>query len=523
MKRPSTSQWLLFLLITVIFISWATAHNGRNAVKDKNVRIAIIGGGVSGLSSALWLKQKGYNHITLLEKEAQLGGKVQSFVHPNGRAYEVGAVAQSDDFKNIYDMVRITGYADNNEAWLSPYPRNAVVIDKRGNPISSAVLYLSPKDYKQSLSNRYSRFEEVKSFMPFSALKYVSNRTTNLPGFEDLLELSKKDEEYKKLYLSLLEPMDKFISEVELPNERLPRNLHSIFGPFKLFYNLTGYGFTSEVPAIYHMKLFDINFNFAKRQLTFQHPLTKAKNGYQLLFRHVGEYLKSRGVDIHLSTEVQNVKRPTNTVWGSLNPNAEQVQITYKDIRGLQTSDFDIVIVATPPDSVVKYLDVEEESKQFFSEVKYYNFVTTIFEDRNNSLRKYRNSTVFVEDYILDARGAINNTHVIGFYNLDGSQVFTAYSYVPTPDSRWVTDNEIQLQLIKDFKKMGADIIKDSILLTKQWRNYFPHFSSTTLKSDNARFLPKMLSLQGRRQTLYFESTEHLAAYSRRLVDEFFE
>ncbi len=41
----------------------------------KKSSVAIIGGGISGLSSAYWLKKKGFN-ITLFEKEKQVGGSI---------------------------------------------------------------------------------------------------------------------------------------------------------------------------------------------------------------------------------------------------------------------------------------------------------------------------------------------------------------------------------------------------------------------------------------------------------------
>jgi len=58
---------------------------------NKSDRIAIIGGGFSGLLIAENLKTKGYSHITVFEKGESLGGKLQT-VWIKGKSYEIGAV-----------------------------------------------------------------------------------------------------------------------------------------------------------------------------------------------------------------------------------------------------------------------------------------------------------------------------------------------------------------------------------------------------------------------------------------------
>ena len=57
---------------------------------DKQPRIAIIGGGLTGLVTGAELKKKGYRDVTVFEKEGQLGGKLHTIKY-KGRAYERGA------------------------------------------------------------------------------------------------------------------------------------------------------------------------------------------------------------------------------------------------------------------------------------------------------------------------------------------------------------------------------------------------------------------------------------------------
>ena len=41
---------------------------------DKNVRVAIIGGGPAGLSAGMYLEKKGYENYVIYEKSDRVGG-----------------------------------------------------------------------------------------------------------------------------------------------------------------------------------------------------------------------------------------------------------------------------------------------------------------------------------------------------------------------------------------------------------------------------------------------------------------
>lgn len=59
-------------------------------MKNNECRVAIIGGGLSGLVIAEGLKQKGYEHVTVFEKEGRVGGKLHTICY-RGKSYELGA------------------------------------------------------------------------------------------------------------------------------------------------------------------------------------------------------------------------------------------------------------------------------------------------------------------------------------------------------------------------------------------------------------------------------------------------
>ena len=60
-------------------------------MKKENAKIAIVGGGLSGLVLAEGLQERGYQKVTLFEQDTRLGGKINS-INYRGKSYELGAI-----------------------------------------------------------------------------------------------------------------------------------------------------------------------------------------------------------------------------------------------------------------------------------------------------------------------------------------------------------------------------------------------------------------------------------------------
>jgi hypothetical protein len=84
-----------------------------------DTRIGIIGAGASGLTAADGLARRGYRQVTVLEKEAQVGGKCAS-VTVNGRVYELGAIFASPCYTKTGALADAVGLASEPET-LSRY------------------------------------------------------------------------------------------------------------------------------------------------------------------------------------------------------------------------------------------------------------------------------------------------------------------------------------------------------------------------------------------------------------------
>ncbi len=78
-------------------------HNTRT-----DLRIGIIGAGVSGLSAAHYLRLAGYERVTVLEREPRVGGKCCS-VTVDGRVYEMGALMAHRDYAATLELMAAAG------------------------------------------------------------------------------------------------------------------------------------------------------------------------------------------------------------------------------------------------------------------------------------------------------------------------------------------------------------------------------------------------------------------------------
>jgi len=107
----------------IVGANWKTGHLLRRNIQVKPNRLekistVIIGGGVSGLSAAWWLKRNNYDDFVLLEMEESVGGNAisgsnQVSAYPWGAHYVPLAGPEADYLKLFFEEVGvIKGYAN---------------------------------------------------------------------------------------------------------------------------------------------------------------------------------------------------------------------------------------------------------------------------------------------------------------------------------------------------------------------------------------------------------------------------
>ncbi len=417
----------------------------------KDQRIAIIGGGVAGLSAAYRLNQKGYTNVVVFEKSNRVGGKVSTFFY-DGLAYETGAIVVSPHFTDFIKLAREVGIE------IKGYPGEFSYFEN-GDHMS----------HKQFLNSEFSQWEILTSMVStyFYSLRHPEIARN---GFKDIPE-------------ELTLPMNAFL--LENPSlVPLARLLEPGFVTF-------GYGYYNQIPAIYYLK----EMHSTVLSMFAEGPETGAyfyfPEGYSTLMQRLASYS-----DVKTATPVTKVSRNDKGI----------IKVTTNN----ETTEFDKLIIATPLDTAVSYLDTSNEEKELFEMIHYYNYYTLVFRASGLPKETISLATNTKPDFV-------DNLMMFGNPYKD-NDVYIAYMQVSVGTS----DDKVLHNFIKGVENLGGKVEKS--LKLSQW-SYFPHVSSSAMKSG---YFEKLGSLQGKRNTYYVgsvlghEFVPTTAAYSINLIDREF-
>jgi hypothetical protein len=439
----------------------------QNPQKNENIKIAVIGAGVSGLTAAIYLKKLGYRNVTVFERESYVGGKVLSYEY-EGNIYDLGAIIIGDEknYKNYHEL--LAGYDIPFENFTSP-----IVAHLDGRCCSFEHFFKTNYSFARTLRALFNML-----FLGFKFKKYLSG------GFVDAAP---------ELYINFEDFMHKYKIEP----------IADTLCPFLIG---CGYGCYEEIPAIYIFRFlwlfFRSNLRFKNLAKLWREELSSGisgcKNGCQEL------WLKIAG-DLHVetNTEVESIKR--NIAGTELN---EGLKIEI--VANGKTRVFDRLIISSPLDETLHYLDVSDEEKQLFSKIVNTDYYVTLFKGEGFS------KSLFVRDHIYPST---KGKTVAIFCKHCDSNVYTGYQICP-PDTH--PDELIEI-LKNDVEKLGGRF--DEVITQKNWR-YFPRVDTEALR---AGFYERLDELQGQRGTYYigaimnFETLENTVDFAKKLVLNHYE
>jgi protoporphyrinogen oxidase len=98
---------------------------------DKTSRIAIVGAGPAGLSTAWFLAKEGFHNVTVLEKLGRVGGLCKSFT-VDGMSYDLGANYVTWEYQETLAIAREVGATTYTEKPYTSVYREAVHLDRPG-------------------------------------------------------------------------------------------------------------------------------------------------------------------------------------------------------------------------------------------------------------------------------------------------------------------------------------------------------------------------------------------------------
>ncbi len=329
--------------------------------KNDKLNIAVIGSGISGLTTAHLLSRK--HNITLFEKNDYIGGHTHTHsIKEEGTIYNVDS-----------------GFIVYNE---NTYPNFIKLLDSLNVKRQHSSMGFSVKSYNKdfeysgnSLSAVFSKKSNL--FNPYflnmlrSIIRFNKNSVKDLETMNESTLLID--------YLKSKNYSDYFINYYIIPMAA------SIWS--------TSPNFILEMPAIFFIRFFD---NHGLLKITNRPQWWVIKNGSK---QYVKKILDDFNGTIHLNTTINELKRKSNKVYIKINND---------------TKIFDAVVLATHSDqslSIIK--DLSGNEKNILGKIKYQKNTALIHTD--TSILPKRKKAWSSWNYLLDK----NDNKVILTYNMN--------------------------------------------------------------------------------------------------------
>lgn len=439
-----------------------TLHTG------KQLRIGIIGAGAGGISAAHYLKQKGYENITILEREERVGGKCLAINVPEDETlYELGAILVPQSYTTVRKLAAVFG-----EEIVGSPPACEMWTGKK-------IMEETP----------YSYWGQLMGVIRGLWSSFSSFRIMNKAGMGGLSQTT------------LAESTAHFIRRKGLSFwERY----------FQSILENMGYGSLSQTPAAYALRVFPprhVAALISGKILPTQNAFGHFKGSYQRLFEKMAQQFMVRTNETVTRIEYEN---------RSTGPSL--IHVTTQQGERESRFIFDRLIVSISPDHLIGLTDLTDYERTLFSKIRHYSYVSTIFEpEKPLGYRGLFDNKISAE------------TPTIVFQSVPNTPILTTYAYGDLEehvcDEALKTDRReaVTKALTKRMQEVSLGGLK-KVYAQKQWE-YFPHVSSQDIK---AGWFDQMEALQGLKNTYYlgsalsFELVENVVAYSNELVQKHF-
>ncbi|GMQ64231.1 FAD-dependent oxidoreductase [Vallitalea maricola] len=247
-------------------------------IKKNDCKVAVIGGGISGLVIADGLQEKGYEKVTVFEKDNRVGGKLHTIWY-KGKSYELGALFGLPSQNSLKALMKAHNIK-NDGPKLS-----RVNYDASGNRIMQI-----PKEDLDDFVEELDRF-------PYILNEYRSLKRVNIHSIED----------------SLMLPFSKWCDINDF------RVLKTVYVHYFTSYGL---GDINVIPALYVLRILDYETLMSFMELP--HFCTWEKGVSTFI-----NTLKHKIKDIKLT---QNVKEITKMDNGKICVHTEFEQLEYDKV-----------------------------------------------------------------------------------------------------------------------------------------------------------------------------------------------
>lgn len=434
--------------------------------------IAVIGGGVSGLTAATYLHQRGYA-VSVFEKEDRVGGQVYSkFIRS---ALPVGELGSGTPFCE-----------------LGPPSELGAVIAFEGEFTELA----------DSLGISQQNFQ-----MKYIIYKEDGTMTTYNEAIMSMGRI--------KFFLEMFFLRRLFCKYPEIQEPGLANHHKALFVPFETFarrngfpvfgkaltslFVATGYGYDDTIPAAYYLKLLATIIN---PDLTLN-----ARKIFPCGFSSFLEAIAAELPDVILETKITSISRP----------NGQQIQLT--DQAG-NVYFYDKLIIGCPLETISSIMDVNEEESDLFKRITTYPYLTTYFDGSYLNEQNDEDNALFIAYEENESEERQNHINLLIAKNEELASSAAAWQIMKDKTSVEEATGVLKEDLMK-YHKLNITEIRHQ----EYWKSYFPVVSTEDFL---AGFHDRIENLQGDQNTYYlgpslsFHTTNAVYNFAKDLVERKF-
>ncbi|MEM7214498.1 MAG: FAD-dependent oxidoreductase [Pseudomonadota bacterium] len=490
MRLANAIAWIICLITAVFF--WSYPQMGLFAfisfafvmslMRDSNVkkkpvipdsgevpRVAVVGAGAAGMTTAFALQKKGYK-VTVLEKLDRVGGKCKTLEFGD-YAIDIGAHEMLAGYTDVMRIAREVDAPSHGSQDILVYDR----FRHQYMDIMSA-----------STSTGYTNLQVAWASLRYTWMLMTRYRKFAKPG----TGLSDAPQE-------LLQPVGTWLRQM---------NLNAMEEIVLFVMKVQGYGRLDEASAAHFVKFQGFR-NWVSNVLhnigLLDYWPRVFSNGFQDLWERVAERLD----DVRLDTEITSIRRVPKE-------DSETIGVEIK-IKGTRKPEhFDQIVITCPHNLATLRgigLDLDEEEEFVFSKVKYHNFTTTTC--RVQGIPSGVVGTIPLPR-LLDYTGYIK------VYPESDITVFFTLSQTADPDHQEIYKNvENTVASLPESEEESPKVLE--LLHQKTW-HYFPHPEVAEMA---ANYFDRLQALQGHRQTFYagalleMETVGNTVANAQHLAD----
>lgn len=387
----------------------------------ESLRIGVIGAGPAGLATAMYLRERGVESVTVLERLDRIGGKCCT-VSFGGTPFDMGANYLTPGYRRTLGLAKEVG------ATTHPAPR------RKAFDVATGAWH----SLMAAVTSGQNPFAFVFAILRYLWKSWRLRAFAAAPGFAGVGAMP-----------------DLHVSFGKWLDENGMSSLRRMFAvPIEIF----GYGYLDEVPVPYVLKyMTTINFLVVLAVgagLPVRWP-KQFDDGYQGLWERI---IEARGLDVRTGVVIESINRSG--------------PVTVTTNQGV--FEFDELVVACPPGEILDLtVDRTRDEENLFSVVRHRDYWVTAAEPHG------------VPDHLIDeiqlspAPTLPPKGHPWGMSKMYAdSDVVLYYSLVDGE----LDDHQVDTRIRSDTQEMGA--IPGPVLAREKWNTYFPHVGPDDLAAQ---------------------------------------